>query len=133
MSEAKVRGVVHMIEETKTFGQKGFRKRTVVLEQENGRFPNFIPLDFTRDNCELADDLAVGDEIEISYLLGGRKWQKDPSSEVKFFLSAEAMSFKKLTAADKAKTNSNSDDDGINQDVANDKFAESYDEGDIPF
>ena len=27
MSNAKVRGVVHVIEETKTYGQKGFRKR----------------------------------------------------------------------------------------------------------
>ncbi len=131
MSEAKVRGVVHLIEDTKTFGQKGFRKRTVVLEQDNGRFPNFIPLEFTRDNCEIADDMVVGDEVEISYILGGRKWQKDPSSEVKFFLSAEAQSFKKLTAADKS--SGKSDDDGINQDLANDAFAESYDEGDIPF
>ncbi len=131
MSEAKVRGIVHLIEETKTFGQKGFRKRTVVLEQENGRFPNFIPLDFTRDACELADDLSVGDEIEISYLLGGRKWQKDPGSEVKFFLSAEAVSFKKLTGADKAKSKAKNDD--LNQDTANEAFSESYDEGDIPF
>jgi hypothetical protein len=27
-----VRGVVHLIEETRTFGQKGFRQRLVVLE-----------------------------------------------------------------------------------------------------
>ena len=32
MSDAKVSGVVHLIEETKTFGNKGFRKRLVVLE-----------------------------------------------------------------------------------------------------
>lgn len=88
MSNAKIRGIVHVIEETKTFGQKGFRKRTVVLEQQNGRFANYIPLEFTNDGCDLVDDLRLGDEVDITYRLGGRKWQKDPSSEVKYFLSA---------------------------------------------
>ena len=46
MSEAKVQGVVHLIEETKTYGQKGFRKRLVVLEQDKGRFVNYIPVEF---------------------------------------------------------------------------------------
>ena len=84
-----------MIEETKSFGQKGFRKRLLVLEQ-NGRFPNYIPIDFTGDNCDSIDSLKVGDEIEVTYRLNGRKWQKDPSSEVKYFLNAEAASFRVL-------------------------------------
>ncbi len=33
MSEGKVKGIVHVVEETKTYGQKGFRKRLVVLER----------------------------------------------------------------------------------------------------
>lgn len=129
MSESKVRGVVHLIEETKTYGQKGFRKRLVVLEQENGRFPNFIPLEFVRDSCDSVDDLSVGNEVEISYRLSGRKWQKDPSSEVKFFLSAEAQSFKVLSGAAKSTEDSSAADPG----AANDAFSESYDENDIPF
>ncbi len=96
MSDAKIRGNVHLIEETKSFGQKGFRKRLLVLEQENGRFPNFIPIDFTGNNCDTIDNLKPGDEIEVTYRLSGRKWQRDPQSEVKFFLSAEAVGFKKV-------------------------------------
>ena len=96
MSDAKVRGVVHLIEETKTYGQKGFRKRLVVLEQDNNRFANFIPLEFTREGCDTVDDLSVGDEVEISYQLSGRKWQKDASSEVRFFLNAEATGFARI-------------------------------------
>ena len=46
MSDAMVRGVVHLIEETKTYGQNGFRKRLLVLEQDNGRFTNYIPTRF---------------------------------------------------------------------------------------
>ena len=98
MSGAAVSGVVHLIEPTKTFGQKGFRKRLVVLEQDNGRFTNFIPVEFIQDSCDSVDQLTVGDEVEIAYRLSGRKWQRDANSEVKFFLSAEATSFKILNS-----------------------------------
>jgi len=128
MSETKVTGVVHLVEETKTYGQKGFRKRLVVLEQNNGRFTNYIPVEFLKDNCEAADDLSVGNEVEVSYRLSGRKWQKDPSSEVKFFLSAEAMSFKVLSADGAGASG------GVDPSAANNALAETaYDENDIPF
>ncbi|MEP3479800.1 MAG: DUF3127 domain-containing protein [Fuerstiella sp.] len=93
MSTGKVEGKVHFIEETKTYGQKGFRKRLVVLEQDNGRFTNYLPMEFIQDSCDDANSLNVGDEVEVMYRLNGRKWQKDPSSEVKYFLSAEATGF----------------------------------------
>ena len=93
MSEPTVRGKVHFIDETKTYGQKGFRKRLVVLEQDKTRFTNYIPVEFTNDACDSADEISVGDEVEITYRLNGRKWQKDPSSEVKYFVNLEALDF----------------------------------------
>ena len=68
MSDATVSGVIHLIEETKTFGNKGFRKRLVVLEQDKGSFTNYIPVEFLRDSCDSVDELNVGDEIEVSVL-----------------------------------------------------------------
>lgn len=125
MSDTKIRGVVHLIEPTKSYGQKGFRKRVVVLEQQNGRFANFIPLEFTNDACDQVDELNVGDDAEISYRLSGRKWQKDPQSEVKYFLSAEATSFRVLAG------NGGSPNDDLD---VNRSFAESAtDDGDAPF
>ena len=100
MSEGKVTGVVHVIEETKTYGQKGFRKRLVVLEQDTGgRFQNLIPVEFIQDACDSVDGMNVGDEVEISYRLSGRKWQRDPDSEVKYFLSCEATSYRTTKSA----------------------------------
>lgn len=126
--DSKIRGVVHLIEATKTFGQKGFRKRLVVLEQDNGRFVNYIPLEFIGDACDSCDNLSVGDEIEANFRLSGRKWQRDPQSEVKFFLSAEALSFRTVSgkpAAGPSESNFKS---------ANDQFAEAADEfDDTPF
>ena len=125
MSETKFKGVVHVIEATKTFGQKGFRKRLVVLEQDNGRFSNFVPFEFIGDSCDSVDSLKVGDEIEVNYRLGGRKWQRDPESEVKFFLSAEATGYR-LTSAGSAKAGSEDINTALSQ--------ESYDDGgDVPF
>jgi hypothetical protein len=73
MKDPTVRGVVHLIEDTKTFGQKGFRKRLVVLEQSKGTFTNYIPVDFQKDACDEVDGLSVGDEIEVTYRLSGRR------------------------------------------------------------
>ena len=101
MSEWTVRGKVHLIEEAKTFGQKGFRKRLVVLEQDKGKFTNYVPLEFLHEGCDDVDQLKVGDEIEVPFRLSGRKWQRDANSEVKFFLSAEATAFKILGQGDK--------------------------------
>ena len=125
MSDPKIEGVVHFIDETKTYGQKGFRKRLVVLEQDNGRFTNFIPVEFVQDNCDSVDDLNEGDKVEVSYRLNGRKWQKDSHSEVKYFLSAEATNFKVTQSKSGGSAEAGS---------ANDDFAEAaYDEDDVPF
>lgn len=99
MSNATVTGKVEVIEETKTYGQKGFRKRLVVLEQDNGRFTNYIPVEFIQDSCDSVDQLSLGDEVEVTYRLSGRKWQRDPNSEVKYFLSAEGMNFNILSTS----------------------------------
>jgi len=94
MSDAKVSGIVHLIEDTKTYGNKGFQKRLVVLEQDKGSFTNYVPIEFTRDSCSSVDEMTLGDEVEVNYRLNGRRWQKDESSEAKYFLNAEAMSFR---------------------------------------
>jgi hypothetical protein len=93
MAESTVTGQVHLIEPTKSFGQKGFRKRLVVLQQTRGKFTNYVPLDFVGDACAAVDDMKVGDTVTVSYRLAGRKWQRDEGSEVRFFLSAEATGF----------------------------------------
>lgn len=135
MSDAKVRGIVHFIDETKTYGQKGFRKRQIVLEQDGERFTNYVPIEFVRDGCDSVDELSVGDDVEVSYRLSGRKWQKDPSAEVKYFLNAEGVSFKKVGAGGTSSGDSSGASASVGKQTdANDALAEAaYDENDIPF
>lgn len=93
MSDYVISGQIHLIEPTKSFGQKGFRKRLVVLQQTRGKVVNFIPLDFLGDLCDAANSLRPGDSIRASCRLTGRRWQRDANSEVRFFLSVEAIGF----------------------------------------
>lgn len=128
MSEAKVRGIVHFVDETKSYGQKGFRKRVVVLEQANERFTNYIPVEFTQDACDTVDALKVGEDVEITYRLNGRKWQRDPQSEVKYFLNAEARSYQVVGGAGSGSQGAPAVDD------ANDALAQAgADDEDVPF
>lgn len=129
MSEATVRGVVHLVEETKTYGQKGFRKRLVVLEQDNGSFTNYIPVEFIRDACDAVDGLREGDEVEVTYRLSGRRWQRDASSEPKYFLSAEALSYQVISGGGGVAA---AGGDGHTR-MANDAFSEAVDDDDAPF
>ncbi len=126
MSEPTVRGKVHFIDETKTYGQKGFRKRLVVLEQDKTRFTNYIPVEFTNDACDSADEISVGDEVEITYRLNGRKWQKDSSSEVKYFVNLEAMDFSIEGKSDGPAKNTEASIEDANAEL-------TYSEDDIPF
>ena len=129
MSDPQVTGKIHLIEETRTYGQKGFRKRLVVLEQDKGRFVNYIPVEFTNDNCEKADQLSVGQDVTIAYRLSGRKWQRDANSETKYFVNVEAlsiMSSEPATGDHKASGDANSDFDNANSEL-------TYSEDDIPF
>lgn len=86
-----IQGTVHAITPTQAYGQKGFRKRDLVIEADDGRWTNYIPIEFTNDGCEAIDDVRPGDEVKIEFSLGGRKWQKDPDSEVRYFLAAKAI------------------------------------------
>ena len=98
-----------------------------MLEQDNGRFTSYIPVDFIQDACDTVDGLKAGDEVEIAYRLTGRKWQRDPSSEVKFFLSAEGTSFRVLGEGGGASG-------GVDVSAANDAFAQAAsDDEDVPF
>ena len=128
MSDPTVGGKVIVIEETKTYGQKGFRKRLVVLEQDKGRFSNYVPIEFTNDNCDKVDGLNVGDEVEVAYRLNGRKWQKDPSAEVKYFVNIEALSY-----SVKGSSGASASTETVNRDLDEANADLTYSEEDIPF
>ena len=88
MSNNSVCGTVHLIGETKEYGDNGFRKRQIVLVQSLGSRENFIPMELIQDMCEDADSLSIGTEVTIEYKLSGRKWIS-PDGDTKYFMNLE--------------------------------------------
>ena len=83
-----------MIDETKTFGNNGFRKREVVITTEE-QYPQHILVEFVQDKCDLLDKHKVGETVKISINLRGREWT-NPQGEVKYFNSVQGWRIESL-------------------------------------
>lgn len=88
-------GTVDMDGGVKEFGQKGFRKRELVLcPDKDAKYPQYLPVQLLRDDCDA--DVGIGDKVKVEVMLTGRKWQKDEHTEPRCFLSAEVTQFRVL-------------------------------------
>jgi len=73
-----------------------FRKREFVIEfAENPQYPEFVKFELIQANCDQLDSFNVGQEVNISFNLKGRKWT-DPKGEVKYFNSLQAWRLEKV-------------------------------------
>ena len=79
----EVTGKIKKIDETKTFGNNGFRKREVVVTTDE-QYPQFLLIEFIQDKCDLLDNYNVGEDVKISINLRGREWI-NPEGEAKYF------------------------------------------------
>ena len=60
----EVTGKIKWIDETKTYGNNGFRKREVVITTEE-QYPQQILIEFIQDKCELLNNYQVGQNVKI--------------------------------------------------------------------
>ena len=77
-----------------------FKKREFVVEySENPQYPEYIKFEFIQEKCDLLDSYTIGEEVDISFNLKGRKWT-DPQGVDKYFNTLQAWKIdKKSTAA----------------------------------
>lgn len=67
-----------------------FKKREFVVEYaENPQYPEYLKFELVQSNCQQLDQFNVGDMLNISFNLKGRKWT-DPKGNVKYFNSLQA-------------------------------------------
>ena len=83
----EVTGKIKWIDETKTYGNNGFRKREVVITTEE-QYPQQILIEFIQDKCELLNNYQVGQNVKIGINLRGREWT-NPEGEIKYFNSIQ--------------------------------------------
>ena len=98
----EVQGTVKLIDETKTFGAKGFKKRELVVTTEE-QYPQHIMIEFVQDKCDLLNTFTPGQRVKVGINLRGREWE-NPQGEIKYFNSIQGW---KIDALDNAHPGSN--------------------------
>ena len=89
----EVLGKIKKIDETKTFGSNGFRKREMVVTTDE-QYPQMIMVEFIQDKCDLLNNFNVGDDVKISINIRGREWI-NPEGEAKYFNSIQGWRIEK--------------------------------------
>lgn len=90
----EIQGVIKQIDETKTFGSSGFRKREMVVTTEEN-YPQPILVEFVQEKVDLLSAFRPGQRVKIAINLKGREWTS-PQGEVKFFNSIQGWRIESL-------------------------------------
>ncbi len=96
----EIQGRIKMIDETKTYGNNGFRKRELVVTTEE-QYPQHIMVEFVQDKTDLLNSYQVGQLVKVSINLRGREWV-NPQGETKYFNSIQGWRIENLETANNA-------------------------------
>lgn len=83
----ELQGKIKLIDETKTYGNNGFRKRELVITTEE-QYPQVIMIEFVQDKTDLLNACKVGQDVKVSINVRGREWV-NPQGETKYFNSIQ--------------------------------------------
>ena len=89
-----ISGKLKLINETKEYGNNGFRKREVVITTEE-QYPQDLMIEFIQDKCNLLNSFQVGQSVKVAINLRGREWES-PQGEIKYFNSIQGWRIEKL-------------------------------------
>jgi len=90
----EIQGTVKLIDQTKTVGSGGFRKRELVVTTDE-QYPQHILIEFVQEKTDLLDKFKVGQPVKVSINLRGREWTS-PQGEVKYFNSIQGWRIEPL-------------------------------------
>ena len=90
----EITGKIKKIDETKTFGTSGFRKRELVLTTSE-QYPQMLLVEFVQDKCDLLDSYSEEQDVKISINLRGREWI-NPEGKAVYFNSIQGWRIENL-------------------------------------
>ena len=90
----EITGKIKWIDEVKTYGSSGFRKREIVITTQE-QYPQQILVEFVQDKCELLDPYQIGQDVRIGINLRGREWV-NPEGQTKYFNSIQGWRIDQL-------------------------------------
>lgn len=89
----KIEGTIKNVGSEQIVSEK-FKKREIVLEVADGKYPQFIKLEFVQNNCTFLDGFASGENVEISFSIKGREWM-DRNGQAQYFNTLQGFSIKR--------------------------------------
>ncbi|MDH3698159.1 MAG: DUF3127 domain-containing protein [Flavobacteriaceae bacterium] len=90
----ELEGKIKLIDETKTFGNNGFRKRELVITTEE-QYPQHILIEFIQDKTELLNAFQPGEVVKVGINVRGREWV-NPQGETKYFNSIQGWRIERV-------------------------------------
>jgi hypothetical protein len=69
----EIEGVLHKKFDTENKTDT-FQAREMILEIQDGNYPQFIKFQLVQDRCSLIDNYSEGQKIKVSFDLRGREW-----------------------------------------------------------
>jgi len=81
----EVSGKIKLINGSRSYGEKRFRKRSLVLTTSD-HYSQSLLIEFTQDKCDLLDNYKIGDKVTIAINLRGKEWLS-PDGGTKYFNS----------------------------------------------
>ncbi|HMR19311.1 MAG TPA: DUF3127 domain-containing protein [Sphingobacterium sp.] len=70
----EIRGKVHEIGAVQQVTESFKKRDLIVAYAENPQFVEYIRFEATQDRVSIFDNLAIGEEVEVSFNLRGRPW-----------------------------------------------------------
>ena len=90
----EIKGKIKIIGETQIIGEKGFKKRELVVTTDE-QYPQPILIEFVKDKCELLDTFSENENVSIGINLKGRGWV-NPQGVTKYFNQIQGWKIAKL-------------------------------------
>lgn len=107
----EIQGTVKRVNPTVAKSDK-FKSREMILEVQDGKYPQTIALEVSGDRCDTLDQYGPGDVVKAFFDVRGREW--NGPNGVKVFTSLALWKCEVLTKADRsASTSRGSDDDSL--------------------
>ena len=94
----EISGKIKWIDEIRTYGSNGFRKKELVITTQE-QYPQNILIEFTQEKCELLDKYEIDDNIKIGINIRGREWI-NPEGQTKYFNSMQGWRIEKTEIPD---------------------------------
>ena len=88
MPNFEAKGELIKISDTDKISDR-FQKREFVLKIEE-KYPQEIQYQLTQDDCSILDNFKVGDQVKVNSWVRGRRWQKTPQDDPRWFNSLVA-------------------------------------------